>query len=161
MILKYQHFDLLDKIVLEYVTFEPPLKADKMMHDEACFIYAVQGASVVYGGTEKHHLQTDEGMLMKCGSYVNNWHRSAETQPYEAIVIHFYPDVLHFVYQNEVPSFLARQGSPSTKLIHKITSEEAIKHYIQGLLFYFENPTLTNEDLVILKVKELVLIRLK
>ena len=158
MIIKYQHFDLLDKVVLEYVIFDPPLRTDKMMHDEACFIYAVQGASTVYGGTEKHHLQTDEGMLMKCGNYVNNWQQTRETRPYEAVVVHFYPDVLRFVYQNEVPSFLTRQARPGNKLIHKITSEAAIESYIRSLLFYFNNPTLANEELVVLKVKELVLL---
>ena len=158
MIFKHQHFDLLDKVILERVVFEPPLKGKEVMQDEACFLYAVQGTSTVYGGTEQYSLQTDEGVLMKCGSYINAWHRTVSKEPYEAVVIHFYPEVLTFVYQNEVPSFLAKSTQPGPRLIHKVASEEAIRSYIHSLIFYFENPTLTNDELIMLKIKELILL---
>jgi AraC-like DNA-binding protein len=158
MILKHQHFDLLNKTILERAVFKPPLKAKEMMHDEACFLYAVQGTSTIYGGTEQHRLQSDEGVLMKCGSYINAWHRTASDQPFEAVVIHFYPEIIKFIYQNEVPPFVTQRACPSTALIQKIASEEAIQNYIHSLLFYFDNPSLANDELVTLKVKELILL---
>jgi len=47
MILKHQHFEILQKTVLERLIFEPPLKADGTMHNEACFLYAVNGNSMI------------------------------------------------------------------------------------------------------------------
>jgi len=37
MILKHRHFGILQKTVLERLIFNPTLKADTTMHNEACF----------------------------------------------------------------------------------------------------------------------------
>jgi AraC-like DNA-binding protein len=46
----------------------------------------------------------------------------------------------------------------SNKASEKINNDFLIQKYIEGLLFYFENPTLVNEDILILKLKEIVLL---
>jgi AraC family transcriptional regulator, exoenzyme S synthesis regulatory protein ExsA len=46
----------------------------------------------------------------------------------------------------------------SNKSNEKINNDFLIKKYVEGLLFYFENPSLVNEDILILKLKEIVLL---
>lgn len=158
MILEHQHFDLLGKVIIERVVFNPPLRAFEAMHDEACLVYAVNGNSIAYSSTEKHQLQTDESVLVKCGNFLNHWQVTADTSPSEAIAIHFYPEVLKLVYENQIPEFLKNQTNKRSPLIQKIEAEAVIKHYIDSLLFYFKNPNLATRDLIILKVKELILL---
>ncbi|PWJ42771.1 helix-turn-helix domain-containing protein [Sediminitomix flava] len=158
MILKHQHFDLLQKTVLERMVFNPPLKANGSMHDEACFLYVVNGNSTLYGPTKKDSLQTNEGVVMKCGSYLNSWSKNENDSPSEAVAIHFYPEVLKHVYQDKIPDFLVQKKPQTSKNVEKVQIDQMIKTFVDSLLFYFENPSLINEELIILKVKELILL---
>lgn len=158
MILSHQHFDLLEKVVLEHVIFHPPLKATDRMEDEACLLYSINGNSILFGETDKNTLSPNEGVIMKCGSYINNWLPSQKEEPYEAVAIHFCPEVLKYIYQDQLPDFL--KMGPKTKLngINKVKTDELLSKYIQSLVFYFENPELINPELIALKVKEIILL---
>jgi AraC-like DNA-binding protein len=158
MILKHQHFELLKKTVLERVVFKPPLMINGSMHDEACFLYAVQGQSSLYAPSGTEALSSSEGVVMKCGSYLNRWHVSEETEECEAIAVHFYPEVLQLVYENDIPSFLKQSERTAGVFIEKVAVDHMIGNYVESLQFYFENPSLVNDELVVLKVKELILL---
>jgi len=158
MILSHQHFDLLEKVVLEHVIFHPPLKAADRMEDEACLLYSVNGNSILYGETDKNSLAPNEGVIMKCGSYINNWLPSNSSEPYEAVAVHFCPEILKFIYKDQLPEFLKPNHKKSLASIHKVNSDELLSKYIQSLVFYFENPQLINQELIALKVKEIILL---
>lgn len=158
MILSHQHFDLLEKVVLEHVIFHPPIKANATMEDEACLLYSINARSILYGESETNGLNPNEGVIMKCGSYINNWLPSNNEEPYEAVGIHFCPEVLRFVYEDKLPDFLKMGPKQKTNSIHKLKTNELLSKYIQSLVFYFENPSLINQDLIVLKVKEIILL---
>ena len=161
MIIKHQHYDLLDKIVLERVIFNPPLKLDRTMHNEACFLFGVNGQSIMYSAIDKVTFQNSEGLLMKCGNYLNTVGPTKEEKPYDAIAIHFYPDVLKLVYEDSLPSFLQEKPGAKVRSIKRVKADEMLNNYIQSLIHYFENPELITEELIILKVKELILLLTK
>lgn len=158
MIIKHQHFEYLGKMVLERVVFEAPLRASEIMRDEACFIYAINGKSTMYGGTERHQLQSKEGVLIRCGNFINYWQEDEKDKPYEAIAVHFYPETLQKIFENKVPSFLTQGQSKKPKLSAHIKPHEAMESYIASLVYYFQNPQLASEELIGLKLKELVLL---
>ena len=158
MVLKHQHFDLLGKTILERIVFNPPFKAVSAMENEACFIYAVNGKSILYEPLQSSTLDTGESALMKCGNFINRWQITENQSPYEAIGIHFYPHVLRKVYDNEIPNFLKSKKSTTPTAFQKMKAAPLIKHYIDSLMVYFENPSLVTEELIILKVKELILL---
>jgi len=161
MILKHQHFEILQKTVLERLVFNPPLKADGTMHNEACFLYAVNGNSKLYAATEKQGLKSSEGVVMKCGNYLNNWQKSGTDEPSEAIAIHFYPEIMKLIYDDELPEFLKTEKQVKTVAIEKVTINHLIESYMSNILFYFENPSFVNDELIKLKVKELILLLVK
>lgn len=156
MIVKHQHFDLLQKTVLERLVFHPPIKADASMHNEACFLYAVNGNSKIYGPAQSIPLNTSEGVVMKCGNYLNSWLENTDSRPSEAVAVHFYPEVLKLVFDDKLPDFLISDGSPNDVSIQQVQVDDMVKKYIESLVFYFENPSLLNEELIKLKVKELI-----
>ena len=158
MVIKHQHFDLLQKTVLERVVFKPPFKANASMHNEACFIFAVNGQSNMYGATVKDSLNTSEGVVMKCGNYLNNWLETADEAPGEAVAVHFYPEVLKLVYNDKLPEFLKAGSKPLKASIEKVKIDKMISQYVESLIFYFENPTMVTDELIVLKVKELILL---
>lgn len=156
MILNYQKIELLEKIVFERVKFNPPLKANEIMQNEACLIYSLNGSSKIVGGEETETLARQDSVLMKCGNFINQWHMKEETTENEAIAIHFYPDVLSLIFENQIPDYLSKSGNNSGKVFHKIEKNEILKSYIDSLLIYFDNPSLFITDAIKLKLKELI-----
>jgi AraC-like DNA-binding protein len=63
------------------------------------------------------------------------------------------------IYDRELPLLLQSPGNiVSNKSSEKINNDFLIQKYIEGLLFYFENPSLINEDILILKLKEIIIL---
>ncbi|MEM9076862.1 MAG: AraC family transcriptional regulator [Bacteroidota bacterium] len=159
MIIKYEEYKLNDKSVFERVVFQPPFKPSVTYENEACFIYSKNGNGLSYGGLEKDNVVSKESILMKCGSFINHWQSADNGEPCEIIAIHFTPDIIKYVYQNETPSFLiADIENSSQKIFQVIPHSTIIDEYIKGMNFYFDNPPLINEELLILKIKELLLL---
>ncbi|WP_044201128.1 AraC family transcriptional regulator [Flammeovirga sp. OC4] len=156
-LLSYDHFQLNGKPVFEKASFKPPLKKDATMNNEACFIHVLHGKAMLYATNEQYTFTSSDSFLMKCGNYVNHWVEQQEEQPYEAILIHFYPDTLKYVYDEGLPEVLKYPRKVSQN-VEKIPLDEMITTYIDSLLFYFKNPSMVNEELIKLKVKELVLL---
>ena len=129
------------------------------MEEEACFIYAIEGNSTIYGAGTQANIETDESVLMKCGNYLNYWKKNTlAKQSYEAIAVHFYPDVLRLVFEHSVPEFIQSKSDQPAASFQTINKQETIKQYIEGLLFYFKNPTLATDTLVKIKLKELIVL---
>ncbi|MEL6975413.1 MAG: AraC family transcriptional regulator [Bacteroidota bacterium] len=158
MILSYDSYQLKETKVFEKVVFRPPFKPAVTFEQEACFIYSIAGEGMLYGGFEQGAVSSKESILMKCGSFVNHW-KSAGTKEFcEIIAIHVHPGILDFIYENNPPDFLRTENVASTQVFTKIPQRTVIDEYIKGLLFYFENPDLINDDLIVLKLKELILL---
>ncbi|MEO0896849.1 MAG: AraC family transcriptional regulator [Bacteroidota bacterium] len=156
MIQNYQKIELLHKTVFERVSFVPPLKATELMENEACLIYALNGSSQMYGAASTETLSSHDSVLMKCGNFINHWQIQEENSSYEAIAIHFYPDVLDLIFEHKLPDYLTKPINHSGKVFHKIEKSEILKSYINSLMVYFENPSLFSNDVIQLKLKELI-----
>jgi AraC-like DNA-binding protein len=75
------------------------------------------------------------------------------------VVVNFHPAILKRIYERELPSLLqSPRNVVSNKSSERINNDFLIQKYIEGLLFYFENPSLVNEDILILKIKEIMVL---
>lgn len=161
MIKEYNQLDLYNKNIFERVVLKPPLKAPGIMPNEACFIYAVEGESNVYGATEEVTLHTEEAVVMKCGNYLNEWLKTKTSDSCEAIAVHFYPEVLKKIYDKELPAFFKEVKKVKPICIEKVEASRLLKNYIDSLQYYFNNPKLVSDELLKLKLKELILLLAK
>ena len=65
------------------------------------------------------------------------------------------------IYEKEVPEFLKnKRQMPYRANMTRVGADVLIKKFMDSLLFYFENPTMVNEELLTLKFKEIVLLLL-
>ena len=161
MIKEHICFDLFNKMIFEKVILVPPFTATTVMENEACFIYAVRGRSRVYSATENKYMETKEGVVMKCGNFLNEWLETIQGEVCEAIAIHFYPEVLRKIYDKELPHFLKQVENTKPVAIQSVKASELLGNYINSLKFYFENPALVSDELLKLKLKELILLLAK
>lgn len=157
MILDYKTIDLFDKMLFETVVLKPPFKKPNPMPNEACFLYIMKGEYESVSEVEKVKIEAEESLLMKCGNYTSRMLPSKSSETYQALAVHFCPEVLLKIYENKLPDFL-KETSNSDVHMTKLNSDALIHKYIDGVLFYFNNPNLVNEEILILKLKEIILL---
>ncbi len=159
MILDHKSFNLFDKILFEKAVLKTPFTQPAHMPNEACFIYILDGGSISSSERGQMAAKKRDAILMKCGNYFGELLGGEKSQKYEAVAVHFYPEVLIKVYENEIPAFLKnKKKMNSGSGMAKVKADEILRRFIDSMLFYFENPTLVTDELLILKIKELLLI---
>lgn len=149
-------------MIFEKTVLKAPFRMTSAMPDEACFLYVLAGEQRVYAASKTERLKPRDAILMRCGMYMGEWLQSADYENCETMTVHLYPEVLRKLYENEIPDFIKKhfeQGAPAP--IHLLRSDTLIDNYIQSMKFYFENPALVDDELVKLKLKELILLLLK
>lgn len=151
-----------DRAVISHFSFIPPLKISADLENQACFIFPINLEGVIYRTDGKKEVGKEEGVLMKCGTYINKWQAIDPTQNSEIVIIRLFPDILSTIFDNDVKSFLKRSPLVSSDTSSAIIElDELLKRYLESLLFYFDNPQLVSEELALLKIKELSLLLLK
>jgi len=159
MVLDRKHFDINNKCAIEKLIIRTPLRLGAVFQDEACFTYLKEGEISFTSPTDKAFIQTEESVLLKCGNYFADAIRKLPATTCEIIAVHLYPDILKELYKNEFPNFI--KNSDIKSYSKKIEKQSIISHFIQSLDFYFENPNLVTDELLKLKIKELILLLLQ
>lgn len=157
MILRHKKLTLFGKMLFETMVLKPPFQKPNPMPNEACFLYVLEGTYNSVSEQERIRVNSDESVLMKCGNYLSEMVITEQSKQYQAVAVHFYPEVLHKVYQDKIPDFL-KNAVPIETGMSKLKGDTLIKKYIESLLFYFENPLLADEEILILKLKEIILL---
>ena len=161
MVVEHRTIELWGKKVFEKAVVKPPFRNPNPLPDEACFLYVLEGGNQSFSEEEQLSLQQDEAVLMKCGQYMYDGQADPKTGHCGLIAIHFYPDILERLYADKVPNFLKNRSEVQFRSnMTKITAQMPIQKYIEGLLYYFENPSAVPEELLILKLKEIILLLL-
>ena len=141
---------------MERVVIEAPFRYSVHFHDEACFVYFLKGRTAINSPYDQVGIEPEESVLLKCGSYFADLLKYSNAAQYEILVVHLYPDILRNIYKHEIPSFVKRSESKS--FVHKIGTHDLVKKFIENLYFYFDCPQLVNDELLELKVRELLLL---
>lgn len=162
MITKHQQFDLFGKKTFEKAEAKPPFRAVYQMPNEACFFYIVQGCSNIFAPSKNTMVATNEGVVMQCGNYLAEMFTAdSESEYCKMIAVHLYPETLKMIYDKEFPDFLLQMEKVKPLVMEKHKASALLKNYIDSLEFYFENPALVSEELLKLKIKELLLLLAK
>ncbi|WP_192350125.1 AraC family transcriptional regulator [Algoriphagus sp. Y33] len=159
MIIDRKHFDLNNKCVIEKLLIRAPFRYGEIFQNEACFLFIKDGESILNSSTEKLTIHVSESVLLKCGSYFAELIQKSEHQNCEIFAIHLHKGILKELYKDEVPSFVKPTGEKY--FAQKIEKQDIIIHFIESLEFYFQNPTLVSDELLKLKIKELILVLLQ
>ena len=161
MIIDYKRIDLFGKLLFEKAVIKPPFKIDVPMPDEACFLHVRQGEYYSVSEEESLTVPEKQAVLMKCGNYLGKMVGNPKNGIYEAIAVHFFPEVLKKVYEDALPEFLKKHNYRFHQNMVKLESTKLIEKYIESLFFYFEHPQLVSNDILILKLKEIILLLLQ
>ena len=156
MMLNRDRFHLREQCVIEKLIIQPPHRFATVFQDNACFLHFKKTDAVIWSATEKLHLEQTHAVLLKCGTYFADFTGNLAGEPCEVYAIHLYPSILKELYGADFPTVMKPLGE--TKPTRQIPETMLITHFIESLALYFAHPELMNPDLLLLKIKEIVLI---
>jgi len=159
MIVSHQHFDLGKERVIEKLIIKPPFRLGAIFQDEACFVHLKNGKTIFSLPTEKLEIDSTESVLLNCSYYFADFIQKAPLETIEVYVVHLYLDLLKEIYKDTIPELVKHKAVG--QYAKKIANHSIINHFIDSLIFYFEHPDLVNPELLILKIKELILLLLQ
>jgi AraC family transcriptional regulator, exoenzyme S synthesis regulatory protein ExsA len=157
MIVDYKKIDLFGKSVLQKIVLEPPFEFTFPVAPQACFLYMLGGQANYHSGDHHINLSSNHSLLLNCVNSGNQLQHSDSSKG-EIVIVTFHPDTLKKIYGKELPLLLQPDNTAPQYPGEKINNDFLIHKYIEGLLFYFENPSLINDEILVLKLKEIILL---
>lgn len=159
MVTSHKKYDLLDKTFIEILKFDSPFQHEMPVAENACFHYMLQNDLQYTIDDKVENIPAQESILLNCRNIGNTMVKVGEKSSNEILLIHFHPEILKKVYDRELPAILQNPKNTITrKTSEHISNDFLINKYIEGLLFYFENPALVNDEILILKLKEIIIL---
>jgi AraC-like DNA-binding protein len=159
MIIDYKKIDLYEKSFIQKIVLKPPFKFEFPVSEQACFLYMMNGGAQYKTDDLDLDIPQNYSLFLNC---INSGKQIQQLDPYEnseIVIVTFHADILKKIYEKELPSLLR---SPKNNITNqssgKFNNDFLIQKYIEGLLFYFETPSLVNEDILILKLKEIMIL---
>ena len=99
---------------------------------------------------------------MKCGNYLSRMFVDKNSQCYQAVAVHFYPDVLKKVYGDKVPEFLkTSNGEYRSSPMQKVQVNEFLDQCMNSIYSYFKNSQIVTQEMLEVKLKEVILLLLQ
>jgi AraC-like DNA-binding protein len=151
-----KHFDLRGKCIIEKLSIETPGRIAVEFHNEACYIFVRQGEVSIRGSNSINQLNSKNGIALNCGNYFADFAHVPPQKPSEIFAIHLYPELLKEIFRTDIPSFV--RTNPDISLPAKTISDSVMDRFIESLVFYFDNPDIVTDDILMLKIKELILL---
>lgn len=157
MITNKQDFEYQGRTLITRATLKSPYRMEGVFEDEGCFLY-FQDSGIKMQSLEQKDIPIEghEAVLLRCGTYFFDLLSNVESESVDVFAVHLFPDVLKNIYANELPALIEK--SRSVKHSKIVAPNNVIAKFIESLGFYFENPALVTEDILELKIKELILL---
>ncbi|MGQ1946589.1 helix-turn-helix domain-containing protein [Geofilum sp. OHC36d9] len=156
MLLNRQIFRYRDKIIIEKIIFSAPYKQEVVFQNGGCFMYIKGEGSKLLSVDDKIQVKSREAVLLKCGTYFLDMVKNVDDDVLEVIAFHLFPDILTDLFADQIPELIEKNTrNPETQVI---IPSDTIAQFVESLEFYFKNPTLVSDNLLELKIKELILL---
>ncbi len=156
MTLAHPKFKYQDQFIIEKMKIRAPYQYEAMFQNTGCFIYFKGDRPTILTSEMNMTLKSNEAILLKCGTHFIDILKKTDNEEVEVIAVHLFPEILKKLYVGKLPAIIEQQTKNRSSQV--VASSENIARFIDSLEFYFQNPSLVNEDLLELKIKELILL---
>ena len=159
MITDYRKIDLYGKTMIQKVVLQAPFEFAFPVSDYACFLFSLEGDMLFHVNEEQMLIPTNYSLLLNCLTTNKKISSPVAGGKNEIVIISFHPEILKKIYDREVPLLLQQpRNNVTNQSSEKINNDFLIQKYIEGVLFYFDNPTLVHDDMLVLKLQEIILL---
>jgi len=159
MIVNYQKIDLFEKSFIQKIVLKPPFEFVFPVSEQACFLYVKNGKMQYKTDEIQLEIPQNYSLFLNCINSGRKIEQLDADSNSEIVIVTFHADILKKIYESDFPSLLqSPKKAVSNQSGGKINNDFLIQKYIEGLLFYFETPALVNDDILILKLKEIIIL---
>jgi AraC-like DNA-binding protein len=157
MIISSQDFEYQGRVLITRATIKAPYRMEGVFEDEGCFLYFQDAGFKMQSQEIKDKaINGKEAVLLRCGTYFFDLLDTVNSDTVDIFAVHLFPEVLKNIYADQVPQIIEKcKVSKQSKVV---AAEDVIAKFIESLGFYFEHPELVTEDILELKIKELILL---
>jgi len=142
----------------ECFTGKEGIRASRDMRNDACLAYIQEGVQEVFASTQKLVAKNHEWILMKCGNYIANINATTE-QGFKSVLFHLDPESIKIAFGNKSLDFLSRaKKMENGNTAVRMEQNQLLDSYVTSMVLYFDKPHLATEEIMSVKLQELVLI---
>ncbi len=158
MINEHQSIELFGQPLFTWIDLNTPMYQGLPIPSEACFTYFIHGDDQVL--SKQHDLSAISGqiVLSLCGFTLGKVLMEQEPGRVNSIIVHFHPEILKKIYKNTKPPYWEEISTPTTQYVVQMAASNLIEHYIEGIKQLFQNKEAVTEDILVLKLKEIILL---
>lgn len=157
MIVDYKKFELFGKTFIQKLDLKPPFEFSFPVAEQACFLYMLKGETQFQFDGDHLNIPVNHALLLNCINSGNQISTSNNDNG-EIVIVTFHPDILKKIYDRELPLIFQKNNKITNQTSGKVNNDFLIQKYIEGLVFYFENPSLVSDEILVLKLKEIILL---
>lgn len=159
MVLELKTIKYRNKVVFEKVVMTTDFKRIPkfFQEDEACFLFLTKGAFQFRTPTNVLTFNEGDAMLSKCGNYFIEQlatNPNPQSDTLSAVAGYFYPDIVKHFFQTDLSIRNLQNNFDTTK----ISVEPLLKAFMDSISYLLDNPQLADDDLILNKLKELLLL---
>lgn len=154
--------ELFGKTLFSWVTMDELVHMHTPMpENEAAFVYTLKGSCVSYSETDELRIVANQAVLAKSGNSTFKTLIYNGNKAYSAISIRFNKEVLEKIYNDSPLPFYKESNNRLTANSVKIENNELLSQFSKGLIYYFDHQELLTDELLVLKLKELIVLLLQ
>lgn len=159
MIIEQKEIRYKGKVVFERLVMPAKVKrAPKVFfEEEACFLFLTKGAFQFRTPVNLLHFSEGDGMLAQCGNYLIENMSVKKAAPVETVSVtgaFFYPDMVKGYFGSD----LSLQHFHKPVTVSKVSIEPMIRSLIESLNYLLDIPAIADENLIVNKQKELLIL---
>ena len=123
--------------------------------DEACFLYMSKGSFNFRSPVQLIEVKEGEAVVAKCGNYfIEQSNTQKDSDIITVIGAYFYPQMIKTFFEADLKLIDFNKNYD----VNKAMVEPLMKSCIESINYLIDNPELTDENLTISKLKELLLL---
>jgi AraC-like DNA-binding protein len=161
MIQQKLQISLFDYPLFSLIRMETPSDESLNLPSDACVAYILEGDGQTFSEAESISAKPEEAIVSLCGLTLGNLMSELPEGSMYTLVVHFNREVLNKVFAGEKPELWEELQTPVTRYVVQTAANELLSHYFNSLVLLFEHQAALSEQLLQLRLKEIILLLLQ
>lgn len=161
MIKSHDSILLFGKPLFTKISIETPLIDPLPIPSDACFVFIQNGQGQVFSKSKNIVASSGQVILSLCGFTAGKVISEQHNGQIDAFIVHFNNEILNKVYQNSKPALWNELEVPVKEYVIQYGTNDLINNYIEGIIQLFKGNLKVKENMLILKLQEIILLLLQ
>lgn len=161
MIKVHETISLLGFSLFTKISMETPMMDAVPLPSDACYTYIMKGEGQIFSESENIVASTGQVILSLCGLTLGQMLSNQPKGSIDSIIVHFNRELLKRVYEGAKPELWEELDTHVTHYVVQSAADALVKSYFNGIIHLFDNRAALTDNILKLKLKEIILLLLQ